>query len=54
MKDYLAAFDAKAKELSAASDDIELIVSEIREALPERPEGEFLIGSNIQVKYLKK
>ncbi len=54
MKDYLIAFDGKAKELIAQSKDIEYISSEIKKALPQRPEGEFLIKSNIQMKYLRK
>ncbi|MEW6600491.1 MAG: MBL fold metallo-hydrolase [Nitrospirota bacterium] len=54
MKAYLKAFDSKAKELCAGSNDVEYIVSEIKKSLPQRPEGEFLITGNIQMKYLKK
>jgi len=54
MKVYLRAFDAKAKELCTGSTDIEFITSEIKKALPHRPEGEFLIMGNIQMRYLKK
>ena len=34
--------------------DIEHITSEIKKMIPVRPEGEFLIKGNIQMKYLKK
>ncbi len=54
MKDYLVIFDLKARELSAQSNDIEHITSEIKKMIPARPEGEFLIKGNIQMKYLKK
>lgn len=54
MRDYLIVFDAKARELSSGSQDIEYIVAEMKKVLPQKPEGEFLIKSNIQMKYLKK
>jgi glyoxylase-like metal-dependent hydrolase (beta-lactamase superfamily II) len=54
MKDYLVIFDLKARELSAQSNDVEHITSEIKKMIPARPEGEFLIKGNIQMKYLKK
>jgi len=54
MKDYLIAFDAKAKELTASSNDIGFIVSELKKSLPQRPELDFLIGANVQARYLKK
>ncbi|HBG92935.1 MAG: MBL fold metallo-hydrolase [Nitrospirae bacterium GWF2_44_13] len=54
MKDYLIAFDKKAKELAAKSNDAEYIASEIKKSLPSRPEGAGLILWNIQMKYLKK
>jgi hypothetical protein len=54
MKDYLIAFDKKAKELAAKSDNAEFIASEIKKFLPSRPEGAGLILWNIQMKYLKK
>lgn len=53
MKDYLITFDRKAKELSATSKDAAYIASEIRKALPLRPEADFLIKSNIQMRYMK-
>ncbi len=54
MKDYLIAFDKKAKELAAKSDNAEYIASEIKKFLPPRPEGAGLILWNIQMKYMKK
>lgn len=54
MKDYLIAFDKKAKELTSRSQDIEYIVSEMKKTLPHRNELDFAIQSNIQMKYLKK
>lgn len=54
MRDYLIAFDKKAKELAAKSDNAEYIASEIKKFLPSRPEGAGLILWNIQMKYLKK
>lgn len=54
MKDYLIAFDKKAKELAAESNNAEYIASEIKKFLPSRPEGAGLILWNIQMKYLKK
>jgi len=53
MKDYIIAFDKKAKELAAKSDDVEYITSEIKKALPARSLGDNLIPANIQMKYLK-
>jgi glyoxylase-like metal-dependent hydrolase (beta-lactamase superfamily II) len=54
MKEYLVAFDSKAKELSAKMNDPEKIFSELKKALPPRNEGEGLIMANIQMRYLKK
>ncbi|MEW6740577.1 MAG: MBL fold metallo-hydrolase, partial [Nitrospirota bacterium] len=54
MKDYLIAFDKKARELAAKSDNAEHIASEIKKSLPPRPEGAGLILWNIQMKYMKK
>jgi glyoxylase-like metal-dependent hydrolase (beta-lactamase superfamily II) len=54
MMKYLLMFDAKAKELTSRSDDLQKIVAEIQNGLPRRSEGAWLISSNIQMKYLKK
>lgn len=52
MKSYLAVFDAKARELAAASTDLDVIAAELKKQLPPRSEGEFLIKANLG-RYLK-
>ena len=52
MKQYLIAFDKKAKELAAKSTDAKYITDEIIKSLPWRPEGQGLIPANIQMKYI--
>jgi cyclase len=54
MKEYLVAFDKYAQQFSAKSQDIEYIFSEMKKVLPARAEADFLIKSNIQMRYLKK
>jgi cyclase len=54
MKVYILMFDQKAKELASQSDDVKKIATAIQSALPQRHEGAWLIGPNIQMKYLKK
>lgn len=54
MKQYLALFDEKAKELCTQSNDVKYIVAELKKVLPERPEGEGIISTNIKNKYLRK
>jgi glyoxylase-like metal-dependent hydrolase (beta-lactamase superfamily II) len=54
MKNYLVLFDKKAKELTAKSDDLPYIVSEMRKVLPARAELDMMIGANVQMRYLKK
>jgi cyclase len=54
MKKYLVIFDKKATELCAKSKDIDYIIAEMIKTLPHRDEGEGLIKSNIQRRYLKK
>jgi cyclase len=54
MRDYLIAFDRKAAELCAKSNDPDQIVSEMRKALPQRRELDMMIKVNIQRRYLKK
>jgi cyclase len=52
MKEYLVAFDKKARELAARSDDADYITAELKKSLPARSQGEFLIPSNVREKYL--
>lgn len=54
MRAYILTFDEKAGELASRSGDVEQIAAEIKKAVPQRPEGEWLIKANIQMKYLKK
>lgn len=54
MKQYITAFDKKAKRLSAKSKDVDYIASEIKKSLPARAEGDWLVKANIQMRYLKK
>jgi len=54
MKNYLLAFDSKAKELSAHSNDTKAISVEMLKSLPARAQGQWMVPVNIQMKYLKK
>jgi len=54
MKNYLILFDKEAELLSSRSKDIEYVLNEIKKALPNRDEGEWLIKTNLQMKYLKE
>jgi len=54
MRAYLLLFDEKARELASRSSDVQEIVTEIRKALPQRPESAWLIEPSIRMKYLKK
>jgi cyclase len=54
MKEYLAILDVKAKELCAASSDVNYITAELLKALPPRAEGAHLVQGNIIYKYLNK
>ncbi|MEW6386438.1 MAG: MBL fold metallo-hydrolase [Thermodesulfobacteriota bacterium] len=52
LKSYLMVFDRKAKELAAQSNDLEVIVAEMKKALPPRSRLDLIIGKNLQMKYL--
>jgi cyclase len=53
MKSYLIAFDTKARELAARTNDVKAIAAELKKSLPARAQGEWMIPVNIQMKYLK-
>jgi len=53
MKAYLLAFDKKARELSASSNDVNFISSELKRALPARSQGEWMIPYNVKEKYIQ-
>jgi len=55
MKSYLTTFDNKARGLASRPDaKLEEIVNDMKKVLPMKAQGEWLIGANIQAKYLKK
>jgi hypothetical protein len=54
MKEDLIAFDRMAKELAAKYSDPAKIAAELKNGLPGRRESAFLIGANVEMKYLKK
>lgn len=54
MKQYLLQFDRQAKELAAQGADVQALTAELVKTLPKRAEGVWLIGANLQGKYLKK
>lgn len=51
MKDYLLAFDKRARELAVGAKDAKSVAAELMKALPARAQGEFLVPANVQ-KYL--
>ena len=53
MKAYIVAFDKRANDLAAGSNDLEYIVAELKKSMPARTRGEGLIQANVQGKYLK-
>lgn len=54
MREYIIAFDGMAKELAAKYGDAGKIAAELKKSLPERRESDFLIGANVEMKYLKR
>ncbi len=54
MKAYLVTFDTKARELCAQSNDFKYVYSELMKVLPVRENGDWLVGANIQMRYLKQ
>jgi glyoxylase-like metal-dependent hydrolase (beta-lactamase superfamily II) len=53
MKAYIVAFDKRATDLAAGSNELEHIVAELKKSMPARTRGEGLIQANVQGKYLK-
>ncbi len=53
MKEYLLAFDTKARSLCATSGNLQEIAAEMKKSLPLRSRADFLIMGSIQAKYLK-
>ncbi|SNB46740.1 MBL fold metallo-hydrolase [Geobacter sp. DSM 9736] len=55
MKEYLALFDAKARELTAGgSGDAEAIAASLKQILPKRSQADWMIGFNLKSRYLRK
>jgi len=54
MKEYLIAFDVKARELAARSSDPDAIAAELKKTLPQRQYFDMFISSNVKGLYLKK
>lgn len=54
MKTYLSFFDEKAKELSAKESNPEKLAQEMLKILPKRSGGDFIVGMNIKMRYVKK
>ncbi len=53
MEEYLTIFDEKAKELCAASDNLDEIAAQMQEVLPSKTQAAFLIRASLQAKYFK-
>lgn len=55
MKAYITVFDGKAKKLAANwAGTFEELVAEMKRGVPARTGGEWIIGANMQAKYLAK
>lgn len=54
MKEYIVTFDRKARELAAKSSDVKAIAAALKESLPSRAQGEWMIPANVEGKYLGK
>lgn len=54
MKEYVVTFDRKARELAAKSGDVKAIAAALKESLPPRAQGEWMIPANVEGKYLGK
>lgn len=54
MQDYLRRFDLQARELTAKSQDGEVIAAELLKILPKRSMGEWMVAFNVKSRYLAK
>lgn len=54
MKEYLALFDGKAKELVATTQDADAIAAQMLKILPKRSLAEWMVGYNVKSRYLGK
>ncbi|MEO5349925.1 MAG: MBL fold metallo-hydrolase [Magnetococcus sp. YQC-3] len=54
MKEYLALFDGKARELASTSQDGEAIAARLLEILPKRSMADWMVTYNVKSRYLEK
>jgi len=54
MKNYLLAFDEKARELVQHEKDVAAVAAELLKTLPAKSQAEWMIPYNLQMKYLKE
>jgi cyclase len=54
MKEYLALFDSKARELASTTQDGESIAARLLEILPKRSMAEWMVAFNVKSRYLEK
>ncbi len=52
MKAYIQLFDKKARELAATTQDADKIAAELKQILPAKSQGEWMIAYNVRMKYL--
>lgn len=54
MKEYLALFDSKARELASTTQDGESIAARLLEILPKRSMADWMVAFNVKSRYLEK
>jgi len=54
MKHYLQQFDQQAKARAGQGTDAQKLAADMLQTLPARPEGAWLVGANLKMKYLGK
>lgn len=54
MKEYIALFDSKAKELAKKSQDGDVIAAQLLKVLPKLSLAEWMVGFNVKSRYLGK
>jgi hypothetical protein len=54
MKTYLTLFDKEATQMCASESDAEKIAKTLLTTLPQRAGGRFIVGLNLQTRYLSK
>jgi glyoxylase-like metal-dependent hydrolase (beta-lactamase superfamily II) len=54
MREYLALFDSKARELAGTSQDADAIAAQLLKILPKRATAEWMVAFNVKSRYLGK